>query len=57
MRCKKCGETIVIFECDGGVYILEKPYRGFVEQHFCGDYDEVLSEYMMKKLEVGEYYL
>ena len=55
MRCKKCGKPIVIFEVDGGVYILDKPYRGFAEQHFCGDYEEVLSKYMRKKLALGEY--
>lgn len=51
MNCKKCGNAIIV-ACidDGSVRIFNKPKRGFISQHYCGSYVEILSKSMIKKL-------
>jgi hypothetical protein len=59
MKCKTCGESIVIFCCDDGkIWILDKAVRGFIGVHYCnsnGIYQNMLSKYMFKKLGLDEY--
>ena len=54
MRCKTCGEPIVIFSTwSGELFILGKPRYGEIEVHYCeanGEYDKILSKRQLKKL-------
>jgi len=53
VKCRNCGESIVIYQAsNGSTHILDKPKRGFTDYHYCGTYEEILSKYMMKKLEL-----
>ena len=51
VKCKFCKNSIIIYcASDGSVHILDTPFRGFIEYHYCGSYEETLSKYMLKKL-------
>jgi 3-oxoacyl-[acyl-carrier-protein] synthase III len=57
MKCKTCGESIVIFgDGSGAVYILDKPKYGYTDIHYCGngDYGDILSPSAMKRLGVSD---
>lgn len=55
MKCRVCGKSIIIFcSNDGAVHILDKSYHGFADAHLCGSYEQMLSKYMIKKLEIEE---
>jgi len=53
VKCKTCGEPIVIFIDGMIVYVLDKPYYGETQIHLCeaeGEYEKIFSKDMMKRL-------
>jgi len=52
MKCKACGQPVVIFNDGWVIHVIEKPRYGQTEYHICaeaqGETSKMLSRSMMK---------
>ena len=50
VKCRVCKQPIVIYCMDNGGIVCLSVQRGFAGAHLCGEYEDMLSKYMCKKL-------